>query len=174
MSETRTPSGVPAPSDATASTERSDFDTSPILRSVTVARSQADAFELFTAGISSWWPVSTHAIEEDAREVIFEGRVGGRIFERTPQGLESDWGRVLAWEPPQRVVYAWQPNRDRPDPTEIEVRFVAEAEDRTRVELEHRGWDRVGEIARVGRPRYDSPNGWTMVLGAYASEAEAT
>ena len=174
MSETRTPSEAPAPPNGTAGAAAADFDTSPIHRSVTVARSQADAFELFTDGISSWWPVSTHAIEEDAREVIFESRIGGRIFERTPQGIESDWGRVLTWEPPQRVVYAWQPNRDRPNPTEIEVRFVAEADDRTRVELEHRGWDRIGEIARVGRPQYDSSNGWTMVLGAYAREAEAS
>lgn len=137
----------------------------PVRVDVTVPRGRPDAFRLFTDGIHEWWPLETHSIfEHEAAKAVFEGREGGRIFEVHRDGRESDWGRVLAWEPPARVVFTWQPNPERSAHTEVEVRFQ-EVEGGTRVELEHRGWERLGEEAETVRADYVP--GWALVLGAY-------
>ncbi|MBA3778016.1 MAG: SRPBCC domain-containing protein [Chloroflexi bacterium] len=148
------------------------IDLSPIRRTVTVPLALEAAFQLFTAGMSTWWPLRTHSMgEEHAREAVFEGKVGGRIYERMDDGSEADWGRVLAWEPPTRLVFSWQPNREPPAPTEVEVRFSLETPGRTRLELEHRHWERIGDRAGQGRPAYASDGGWDMVLGEFVRVA---
>ena len=103
--------------------------------------------------------------------VVLEDPVGGRLYERRHDGGEADWGRVLAWEPPTRLLLAWSPNPERPAPTEVEVRFLAVEAGRTRVELEHRGWERLGELAAQARDSYR--DGWPTVLDAYAATAMA-
>jgi Activator of Hsp90 ATPase homolog 1-like protein len=133
----------------------------PVRRAVTVERPLEDAFRVFTEGLATWWPVATHSIAKDAVEtVVMEGRSGGRLYERTTGGAESDWGRMLVWEPPRRVAFEWHITGT---PTEVEVRFTPEG-DRTRVELEHRGFERLEDGAER-RESYSS--GWVTVLGRY-------
>ena len=141
-----------------------------VRRSVTVNRSVEDAFRLFTEGMSTWWPFETHSIGKDGADpeaAVLEGREGGRLYERMADGHTSHWATVLAWEPPTRVVLSWELRPDRPA-TEVEVRF-SEAGDGTRVELEHRGWERLGDEAAEAKTSYGS--GWEYVLGRYAERA---
>lgn len=142
----------------------------PVRQVVWVRRPIEAAFELFTRDIASWWPVETHHARGDVVGVVFEARQGGRIYERCRDGQTADWGEVLAWEPPDRVVFSWQPNRTRPAPTEVEVRFIAEAAGVTRVELEHRGWERLGALAAQTRESY--LNGWPGVMRLFARAAD--
>jgi hypothetical protein len=108
---------------------------------------------------------------ERVEAVVLEGRRGGRLYERWHDGGEADWGRVVAWEPPQRLVLSWKPNPERKAATEVEVRFVAVEPDHTRVELEHRGWERLGDLGPEARASYDG--GWPGVLDGYAGTAMA-
>jgi uncharacterized protein YndB with AHSA1/START domain len=147
----------------------------PIRIEFTVACSVERAFEVFTDRMGTWWPVRTHAVyaeEVDAGTAsgaaVLEGRVGGRIYERMADGREADWGRVLVWEPPRRLVMAWKPNTEPTPPTEVEVRFRAAGEG-TSVELEHRGWERLGNLAQEARSSYSS--GWPPVLDRFARAA---
>ena len=134
-------------------------------KSVVVHCDQRRAFEVFTREIGSWWPLHTHSIGEDkVTEVVFEEKVGGRVFERHDDGAEGEWGRVLAWEPPARFVMSWYPGRDASEATELEVRFTP-AGDGTRVDLEHRGWEILAARARDARAGYDT--GWDEVLAYY-------
>jgi activator of Hsp90 ATPase-like protein len=134
-----------------------------IHKSVRVEASVETAFETFTSGIGGWWPRTTHTVFEDQmEEIVVEERAGGRVYERSVNGQEADWADVAVWEPPDRLVLRWRVNPRR-GPTEVEVRFIAE-DGLTRVELEHRGWDRIGDEA--GRAEYDP--GWDRVVGRFA------
>lgn len=137
----------------------------PVRRAITVERPVEDAFRVFTEELGNWWPVETHSIAKDAVEtVVLEGRVGGRLYERTADGAENGWGRMLVWEPPRRVAFEWHITGV---PTEVEVRFTPEGGG-TRVDLEHRGFERVAN----GTERRESYNtGWVKVLGRYAAAA---
>jgi uncharacterized protein YndB with AHSA1/START domain len=132
------------------------------------------AFSVFTERFVTWWPQSHHIGEVEMAEAFIEPREGGRWYERGVDGTECDWGRVLAWEPPSRVVLSWHLQGDfsyDPDPakaSEIEVRFVAESPEETRVELEHRHIERHDDPDRV-RTGVDSPGGWTGILAALES-----
>jgi uncharacterized protein YndB with AHSA1/START domain len=147
----------------------------PVRRAVTVKVPQARAFAAFTAEIGRWWPKSHHIGAVEPETFAIEPRAGGRWFERAPDGTECDIGKVLAWEPPARLVLAWQLNASfRYDPdliTEVEVRFIAAGDNTTRVELEHRKLERFGEQAETVRGRIDAPGGWPAVLEAYAAFA---
>jgi uncharacterized protein YndB with AHSA1/START domain len=137
-----------------------------VRKSLVVKCSIERAFEVFTREIGTWWPThTTHSIGgEKITEVVFEERVGGRIFERHTDGGEGDWGNVLVWEPPARFVMKWHPGQDASQATELEVRFSAEG-DGARVDLEHRGWEILADEAAETRASYDS--GWGEVLGYY-------
>jgi uncharacterized protein YndB with AHSA1/START domain len=142
----------------------------PVVVAVDVRRGIEEAFQVFTAEIAAWWPVAGHSIEPDrVAAVVLEGRPGGRLYERWHDGGEAEWGQVLAWEPPRRLVLAWSPNPDRPVPTRVEVTFHAVEPDHTRVELEHSGWERLAELAAEVRDNYEA--GWPGVLDAFAGEA---
>jgi uncharacterized protein YndB with AHSA1/START domain len=143
----------------------------PVRQSVRVRRPIEAAFELFTRDIGTWWPVETHHARGDVVGVVFEPRAGGRIYERCRDGAVADWGEVLAWEPPRRVVFTWLPGRSRGAPTEVEVRFTAEGSATTLVELEHRGWERLGGLAAETRTSY--LNGWPGVLRRFAAAGAA-
>jgi uncharacterized protein YndB with AHSA1/START domain len=141
-----------------------------VRKSVVVNCSPEQAFELFTERKTEWWPYETHAASgEKPAEVIYEPRVGGRVYDRLNDGRENQWGTVLAWEPPHRVAIEWNVNPENPV-TELEVRFMPEG-DGTRVELEHRGWERYGEAAQESFGSYNS--GWDFVLGRYVDRANA-
>ena len=143
----------------------------PVTKRIEVPLPPAEAFALFTSGIATWWPLSTHSISE--KEVItcaFEAGAGGRIYETDADGNEHEWGRVQVWEPPNRVVYSWFPGRSDSTAQEVEIRFSATGTGTT-LELEHRGWEALGERAEAYRTDYD--NGWDVVLGRYLDRARA-
>jgi uncharacterized protein YndB with AHSA1/START domain len=137
------------------------------------------AFSVFTDEMGSWWPPEHHILEADLAEMVFEPRAGGRAYDRGVDASECDWGRVLAYEPPNRLVFSWDINPQwqlEPDPdktSEVEVRFVAEAADRTRVELEHRNLERHGEGWEQMRDAVGSPDGWSVSLRRFADAARA-
>jgi DNA-binding transcriptional ArsR family regulator/uncharacterized protein YndB with AHSA1/START domain len=131
------------------------------------------AFQLFLDQ-QRWWPLATHHIAQPAGErVVLEPFVGGRWYERSRDGSETDWGRVLAFEPPHCILLSWQVNPDwrhEPDParaSEIEVSFMAESRRRTRVVFEHRHLERYGDQAERMRTILDRPTGAESVLRAY-------
>jgi uncharacterized protein YndB with AHSA1/START domain len=136
--------------------------TSPLRIEFDVDCSAAHAFETWTSRIATWWP-SDHTVSGDPKAVVvLEPRVGGRIYERSTLGLEHDWGTVTAWEPPRRLAYSWHLGRDPRDATDVEIRFVILDPGRARVEIEHRGWERLGERAESWRDRNRS--GWEGLL----------
>ncbi|MDB4993566.1 MAG: hypothetical protein JWM74_998 [Myxococcaceae bacterium] len=146
-----------------------------VKKSITVNASAARAFEVFTKDMTSWWPLATHHISKvDAKEAVIEPFVNGRWFERGVDGSECDWGTVLAWDPPSRVVLAWQLTADwKYDAsflTEVEVRFTPEGAG-TRVDLEHRLHERYGDRTEEIRKALDSDDGWTGMLRAYGNRA---
>lgn len=147
-----------------------------VRKSVTVAAPLAVAFEVFTAQIEAWWPMASHHIgEADCAAVVIEPRAGGRWFERGVDGSECDWGRVLLWDAPNRVLLMWQLNAqfkyDRAIETEVDVCFTALDVNTTRVDLEHRGLDAYGADAASMRAAFDSPTGWNGMLEHYAQVA---
>lgn len=135
-----------------------------IRKTVTVDCTVEEAFRVFTADATSWWPVETHSIHESVDEIVFEPEVGGTVHEIGSHGERGHWATVLAWEPPHRLVLAWNILEREGDLTEVEVRFLPEGE-ATRVELEHRGWENVASDGPAKRESYES--GWDVVLGAY-------
>jgi len=115
-------------------------------------------------------PRSFTALHEGDAEIVFEPRVGGRIFERTAAGHEIDWGRVTEWDPPLRLRYRWHIAADPADATDVEIVFREPDASLTRVEIEHRGWERLGE--EKGRAWRDvNHGGWDGVLPACISQA---
>jgi uncharacterized protein YndB with AHSA1/START domain len=139
-----------------------------IRKSVHVKRPVDRTFRLFTEGIGKWWPLKEGFSFDPPRaaDIFLEGRVGGRFFERFTDGEESEIGVVTVYAPPERIVFTWKtPGWDAP--TEVEVRFAADA-DGTRVDLEHRGWDRAGDKAKTARDAYNG--GWEKVLGSFVAK----
>jgi uncharacterized protein YndB with AHSA1/START domain len=135
------------------------------------------AFSVFTDGIDSWWNREHTIGEQPLAQMVLEPRVGGRAYGVGAQGEESDWGRVLAYEPPERLVFTWDINlqwKRETDPekaSEVEVRFIAEGSQRTRVELEHRNFERHGEGWEKMRDAVGSAGGWGAGLEDYAKAA---
>jgi uncharacterized protein YndB with AHSA1/START domain len=132
------------------------------------------AFSVFTEGIGTWWPPEQHILRADLAEMVFEPREGGYVYDRGVDGSESRWARVLVYEPPGRVVISWnittqwQIETDPGRTSEVEVRFLSEGPERTRVELEHRHLDRHGEGWERMRDAVGSPDGWAGGLRSYA------
>jgi uncharacterized protein YndB with AHSA1/START domain len=150
----------------------------PVRKSVRVEAGAARAFEVFTAGLSRWWPHSHHIGTAPMKEGVIEPRLGGRWYERGEDGSECEWGKVLVWEPPTRLVLAWNIDPQfKYDPSrfsEVEVLFIAESPTATRVELEHRKLERFGvEAGEQMRTSVDAPNGWTAIMALYAAFAAA-
>lgn len=134
----------------------------------------ARAFSVFTEGFGSFKPPEHNMLGVDIAETVFEPRKGGRLFDRGVDGSECQWARVLAFEPPERVVISWdispqwQIETDPGKASEVEVRFIAEAPERTRVELEHRNLDRHGDGWEAVREGVDSEGGWPTYLQRFA------
>jgi uncharacterized protein YndB with AHSA1/START domain len=132
------------------------------------------AFEAFFGEMASWWNPDHHILEGQLAEMVVEPRVGGHIYDRGVDGSECRWARVLVYDPPHRVVFSWDINVDwkletDPDKTsEVEVRFIPEGPDRTRVELEHRNLERHGDGWEGMRDAIGSPGGWSDGLARFA------
>src|SRR5207253_3005509 len=151
-------------------------DTS-VRTSIVVAAPIGRAFSVFTEGIGSWWSPEHHILEADLAEMVFEPSEGGHVYDLGVDGSECRWARVLAYEPPSRVVISWDINTqwqletDLEKTSEVEVRFVAEAPDRTRVELEHRNLARHGVGWEQMRDAVGAPGGWSEGLRLFADAA---
>ena len=142
-----------------------------IRRSVVVPVPRERAFEVFTGGMTGWWPSDHHIGSAPIEQIVIEPREGGRWYTRHTDGSETSTGYVAAWEPPDRVVVTWQISAEwKYDPslvTTVEVRFVAESPERTRVELEHRDLERFGDRAEKVRDSLDSSGGWQGLLDLF-------
>lgn len=144
--------------------------TEPLEVAFEVRCSPEHAFDVWASRTSQWWPYEHSVSAERGLSVTFEPRPGGRIFERTPSGAEHDWGEVLSWEPPSRLVYLWHIASDRSDATEVEVRFDP-ALDGTRVTIVHTGWERLGAAADERRARNQA--GWAGLVPHYRDACAA-
>ena len=136
--------------------------TAPIKMSFDVACSAEHAFTVWTSRIATWWSTDHTVTGRDDLVVVMQGGVGGRIYERTPDGAEHDWGEVTIWNPPTRLAYVWHLRRDRSDATEVEIRFLALSGGATRIEIEHRGWERLGSAGDQWRDQNRA--GWETLL----------
>lgn len=148
----------------------------PIRQSVRVSAPIERAFEVFTTGMGRWWPKTHHICAGELDIPVIEPRPGGRWYERGADGVECEIGKVLLWEPPTRLVLAWQLTADwKFDPnliTEVEVRFIADGKSATRVELEHRHLERYGDRAEAYRQQIGGDNGWGHLLRLYAQHVD--
>ena len=137
------------------------------------------AFSVYTEQMGSWWHPDHHLLAGELAEMVFEPRAGGHLYDRGTDGSECRWARVLAYEPPHRVVFSWDITLQwtlEADPartSEVEVRFVALDGARTRVELEHRHLERHGAGWEAMRSAVASPEGWDAGLARYAAAAGA-
>lgn len=141
----------------------------PLRRAVTVPLDVRDAFNLFVRRLPEWWPLATRSVGlEDAASCHLEPHVGGRLFERSHAGEESEWGHFVVFEDPERVVFTWHPGAPAKLATEVEVVFTA-AGKTTHVLLEHRDWEKLGEKASFVRGLF--AGGWSGVLARFEALA---
>lgn len=148
----------------------------PVVKSIEVSRSAADAFRIFAAEIGAWWPKATHSLAdaaagETSRTVTIEPRVGGRVFETLADGRELDWGEVLKFEPGAALRLAWRLGRPAAQETYVHVRFEPLGPSRCRVTLTHEGWERLGAEGPAMRDGYNS--GWVEVFETCYAQAAA-
>jgi uncharacterized protein YndB with AHSA1/START domain len=144
----------------------------PLELRFTVECSPEHAFEVWATRTSLWWPHGHSVSGDPGLTVTFEPRPGGRIFERTPDGAEHDWGEVLDWEPPHRLRYLWHLRFDRADATEVEIAFARDpAGDGTAVTITHRGWERLG--AKGAERRERNRRGWDGLIPHYRQACAA-
>jgi len=135
------------------------------------------AFSVFTEDFGRWWDPEHHILEADLAEMVFEPRLGGHIYDRGVDGSECRWARVLAYEPPDRLVISWDINTqwkletDLEKTSEVEVRFVPEGDTRTRVILEHRRLELYGENAEMMRNLFEGDEAWAGMLAAMGAAA---
>jgi uncharacterized protein YndB with AHSA1/START domain len=158
------------------STQASDTATR---HSIVVEAPIERAFSVFTDGFGTFKPREHNMLQVDIAETVFETRVGGNIYDRGVDGSECRWARVLVFEPPNRVVFSWdispqwQIETDLDKTSEVEVQFIAEAPDRTRVELEHRNLDRHGAGWESERDGVAADQGWPLYLDRFAQQVNA-
>jgi uncharacterized protein YndB with AHSA1/START domain len=146
-----------------------------VRKSITVKASAERAFQVFTEGFDTWWPKSHHIGKSPMTKAVIEGFPGGRCYSEQEDGTDCPWGEVLVWEPPRKFVMAWKINLQwqyEPDPaksSEVEVSFTPEPDGSTRVDLEHRYFERHGDGWEGMRKQVDSQGGWGMLLDLYAA-----
>jgi uncharacterized protein YndB with AHSA1/START domain len=156
----------------------SDIDLNSVRRVVSVKAPPEVAWRVFTEQMGTWWPLAWAKIgKANAVDAVIEPHVGGRWYERGDDGSTCDWGTVLSWEPPSRLVLSWDINADwQHDPnlkTEVEVRFIADGKNATRVELEHRRLDRYGARRDEMRAIFEKEGDWGRFLEMFAARASA-
>jgi uncharacterized protein YndB with AHSA1/START domain len=147
----------------------------PIRKEIYVEAPQERAFRVFTTNIEAWWPKDHHIGKAALKQAVLEPKVGGRWYEIGVDGSECEWGKVLSWEPPRRIVLAWSITAAwQYDPafvTELEITFTAQGAKRTHVQLEHRNLERFGDAAEQVRTMLEP--GWAHQLGLFAGFAAA-
>jgi uncharacterized protein YndB with AHSA1/START domain len=148
-----------------------------VRREVVVPVSAQRAFTVFTADMTSWWPSHHHIGSAPIEEIVIEPHEGGRWYTRHTDGTQTSTGHVVAWEPGERLVITWQIGADWKYHvnlvTTVEVRFVEEAPERTRVTLEHRDLEAYGADAEKMRETFSQPDAWDATLAAFAGEVQA-
>jgi uncharacterized protein YndB with AHSA1/START domain len=153
------------------------INVAPVRKQVRVSASQPRAFAVFTAEMSRWWPATHSITKSPLKQYVLEPRAGGRWYAVGEGGEICETGYVIEWQPPQLLVLAWQLSGEwQYDPklvTEVEVRFIAESANITRVELEHRNLQRMADAAERVRSMVDAPGGWSAVLEAFRMCADA-
>jgi uncharacterized protein YndB with AHSA1/START domain len=143
---------------------------------VVVEAPQERAFRVFTEQFDQIKPREHNMLSVDIAESVFEPRAGGRVYDRGVDGSECQWARVLAYDPPHRIVFTWdispywQIEADLSRASEVEVRFIEESSERTRVELEHRHLDRHGEGWEGLREGVAGDQGWPLYLQRYTEQ----
>jgi uncharacterized protein YndB with AHSA1/START domain len=163
------------PTTSTPPTTQAD---DPVQKSVTVRARPERAFEIFTREIDTWWPRSHHIGKSPMRRVMIEERANGRCYTEQEDGTESDWGRVLVWDPPRRFVMAWQITHEwgyeasLAKSSEVEISFTPTPSGGTQVDLVHRFFNRHGAGADAMRTAVGAPNGWTGLLQLFAGRAD--
>src|SRR3954468_22814193 len=145
-----------------------------VRREITVDAPPERAFSVFTEGMASWWPRDSHNVGDLPAEAVLEPHEGGRIYSRSVKtGAETEWGRVLAWEPPVRLVFAWlftpqwELETEVARTSEVEVRFTDAGGGRTQVVLEHRGFERMPDGGQTMREQVDGAGGWSELMEHY-------
>lgn len=129
------------------------------------------AFRVWTERIDAWWPADHTASGEADATIVLEPRVGGRLFERTASGTEHEWGEITGWDPPTRFSYLWHLKRDRGDATDVEITFTPVDDTRTRVDILHTSWERLGADAQSWRDR--NFGGWSTLLPHFVELAQS-
>ncbi|HWA89384.1 MAG TPA: SRPBCC family protein [Rhizomicrobium sp.] len=147
----------------------------PVRKTLTVKAAPARAFEVFTSGMSRWWPPTHSILKSPFKEAVIEPRAGGRWYHVGEDGSTCETGLVRVWDPPGRLVLVWQLGPDweydKDLDTEVELKFIPEG-DGTRVEFEHRHIERMGEGAEKARAAVDAPGGWTAILEEFRKSVE--
>jgi len=142
----------------------------PVVRSVQVRIAPHEAFALFTADMRLWWPFVGHSCgDADAVDVQFEPRAGGAVTEIGKDGQRWPWGTLAEWDPPHGFAMSWHPGLDAALATRLRVRFVAQPDGGTEVQVHHDGWEARGAQAAAKRDQYDG--GWPVTLAAFADAA---
>lgn len=144
--------------------------TEPLLIEFRVGCSPEHAFDTWCRRTSMWWPKRHSRSGDPNLEVTIEGRVGGRIYERTASGDEHDWGEITAWEPPHRLGYLWHIYGTRDEATDVDIRFLPSG-DETVVRITHGGWERLGTRGEGLRER--NRRGWAGLLPSFEAACEA-
>jgi uncharacterized protein YndB with AHSA1/START domain len=156
---------------------RQAISIAPVRKTIRVNASAARAFDVFTAGLGKWWPPNHGIGKKPIRTVAMETRLDGHWYEMSEDGTRTNVGRIIAWEPPQRFVMTWDVNSEwKPDTTigsEVEVRFIAEGANATRVEVEHRKFEQLGAEGGA-KMRRDVDGGWPKILEFYRTYFDAT
>jgi Activator of Hsp90 ATPase homolog 1-like protein. len=142
----------------------------PLRLSYEIRCSPEHAFEVWTTRVSKWWPKGHSASGNPETLVVLEPREGGRIFERTPDGTEIDWGQITLWSPPRRLGYVWHIARDRSDATDVELTFVDLGDGTTRLDIVHAGWQRLGAEGPAWREA--NTDGWSALIPSFVTAAE--
>ncbi len=147
------------------------FAVPPVVKTITVKCPPDRAFHAFTAEIDKWWPFASHSIGRAARTCIIEGRVGGRVYQRSGDGSEAEWGQVVDWDPPRRFAMTWRVGL-APEQAQLVALDFARVPDGTQVRLTHSGWEKLGDATAAAARRGDYAKGWVLVFeqcfGGYA------
>jgi uncharacterized protein YndB with AHSA1/START domain len=153
------------------------INVAPVRKQIRVSASSSRAFAVFTADMTRWWPPTHSITKSPLKQFVLEPRKGGRWYAVGEDSEICETGYVIEWQPPQLLVLAWQLSGewqyDRKLVTEVEVRFIAESENTTRVELEHRNLQRMGDLAERVRSMVDAPGGWSAILEAFKTCVDA-